>query len=619
MVSLKQIASYQKEMALGLGALALMLFGFGAAVNWTLGSYLDGAREEAEVELTGLALECAARIERDNQEFESVQEFVKAAGAGRAALYLFEQSSARSRASGAPAPIVNLVAQLDFSESVTNGFSSQEVYRYIRESYGDWELYHCPVYVSGQWKTLALVRECGRLAGLERASNSLLWAAMGILTLLLAATFTLFRSAAAPYQRIQSQAQSVGANATDAERAVEEVVADYRRTIAELQEKERSLVQLNRRLEDHISDVERVNEYLLSSMSTGVLILDQQGTVVGINSLALEWLGVEDSRLEAQTKEDYVGLFEHQPELKSRFDRALAEGCALEFEYELAVGGSTERTLGLSLIPLREEDDQLRELVALISDQTERVRAQRRLEDSRRLATLGEMSAGLAHQLRNSISAAMGFGTLAQKRIDDKATACEDIEALMRELHEEAALVERFLTYARPLSLSLESCELGEWLRESLSGSRIADRNEFALSFVAESRVEAEIDPLLLKQVIVNLVDNARKVIPEGRGEIVVSVRALAGNYRITISDNGPGISSEEREKIFTPFYSGTPSGVGLGLPLARRIVALHNGRLYVEDSAAGGAAFVIEAPLAPRIEEEVAHTTLSERPVAGD
>ncbi|HSH00804.1 MAG TPA: ATP-binding protein, partial [candidate division Zixibacteria bacterium] len=383
----------------------------------------------------------------------------------------------------------------------------------------------------------------------------------------------------------------------DAEGAVEYLVGDYQRIIADLREKEARLLDLNRQLSERITDVERINRYLLSSISTGVALLDAQGRVIGLNDLAAERLNCRRT----DEAEDYVGLFAELPELKRRVEAALVQPESDEFDLLFSAPGDSERSLRVSIFPLTENDGSLSELALFIADQTQLARAQKRLEDSRRLATLGEMAAGLAHQLRNSISAALGFGSLARRRASVAEASVEPIESLLKELHEEAALVDRFLSFARPLALSAELLAITDWLTDCLESYRARPESRERITVHVDPELERltlEIDPLLLKQALVNLVDNALRAAVGSNDPVRIRVSRSGERVIIEVRDSGPGVPADDRERIFTPFYSGSPDGAGLGLPLARKIVELHGGSLELADEPSAGAVFRLRLPL---------------------
>lgn len=628
MGALRKPTSYQILVLLGLGTLVLLLLALTAANNWAMYGHGNDLRERSERGLTTVALNIAARLENSRTERElvdlareisgemAVHTLLLADSALDKVVFLHSPSSAVTQYEIRR----QLVAQSDIGpREITGASDVLKLYEYIRPSESFWEMYHCPIYAVGSWRVLVVTRETQALANLERVSRIFLIAGAITLALALALFAGLFRSLTGPMSRIRRSVATVHTVANNAEEAVDELVGKYQQTIENLRQSEKRLLVLNERLADKVSDGERLNRYLLHTMSTGVIILGENGSLVGINERARELLGVsvtEQIAPAAKAKEDYVGLLSSRPEIKKLVDVALTADSSEEHDTAYFSEDGSMRTLRISTIPLSEDGGQLRELVILVADRTELVRAERQLEDRRRLASLGEMSAGLAHQLRNSLAAAIGYGSLAKRRVagvgatsaGDSALEkiSEPLEALLKELDEETALVDRFLSFARPLEIAREQVALAEFIDEVLRSYQVRKQTLGKVVCLVPKDVTVELDPLLMKQVIVNLVDNALTASIASDQPVYVSASRRARETVIFVCDDGPGVALQEREKIFTPFYSASPSGEGLGLPLARKIVELHGGTLVVGsphgldnalESMVSGAVFEITLP----------------------
>jgi two-component system sensor histidine kinase HydH len=211
------------------------------------------------------------------------------------------------------------------------------------------------------------------------------------------------------------------------------------------------------------------------------------------------------------------------------------------------------------------------------------------LERERRMASLGTMSGVVAHELRNPLASLKGHAQLlletvapAQKpqaqRVVDEAWRLERLSASLLEL-------------ARTGSITREATALGPWLRGTLAGF------EASRLVVDEARAPASwsLDPVRMGQVVTNLVDNALQA-AEGK-PVQVMISAQGALLLVEVRDQGPGVPLAERERIFEPFVTTRTKGVGLGLAIARQIVALHGGSLAVRDAEGGGACFRVELP----------------------
>jgi two-component system sensor histidine kinase HydH len=214
-----------------------------------------------------------------------------------------------------------------------------------------------------------------------------------------------------------------------------------------------------------------------------------------------------------------------------------------------------------------------------------------RLEQERRLAALGTMSAVVAHELRNPLAALKGHAQLLVEALEpfprEKAQAQRVVDGAWRLERLSASL----LDLARTGELHREVIAPGELLRTVLAPldparMRIDD---------AHAPAAWSLDPLRFQQVVTNLADNALLAAP---GQPVdVRVATQGGRLVVEVRDRGPGVAAEDRERIFEPFVTTRAKGVGLGLAVARQVVALHGGTLSVSDAPGGGACFRVEIP----------------------
>lgn len=202
-----------------------------------------------------------------------------------------------------------------------------------------------------------------------------------------------------------------------------------------------------------------------------------------------------------------------------------------------------------------------------------------------------EMSGGLAHQLRNSIGGIVGLARLIQKRAHTDKITSDNVEYLMRESQEAETLVSRFMDFARPLQLYEENFRLSELLHEIVR-ALVRQFEKVSVIFDHDDQAVFRGDRLLLKQALTNVMVNAAQAFGAGDGEISVKTDRQSGRFVLTIADNGPGIPTEYRDKIFTPFVSGSPSGTGLGLALARKIIIALDGRIEFDSQIGIGTEF---------------------------
>jgi signal transduction histidine kinase len=239
-------------------------------------------------------------------------------------------------------------------------------------------------------------------------------------------------------------------------------------------------------------------------------------------------------------------------------------------------------------------------------------RAEAEARRSERLAALGQLSAGLAHEIRNPLGVIKGSAEmLSQKLQDAEPLAGELAGYISSEVNRLNALVSRFLDFARPLSVEPRPVQIVAVVERSIEAvqsqhSKAGVKIERQFS---SSLPEILADEQLCERVFVNLIENAYQAMEEGsNGERVLRVAAgqESSNGRagvgITFSDTGPGVAPEAREQIFNPFYTSKKNGVGLGLSIVAKIVDDHRGWIKLESGAGRGARFHIFLPAKPEV-----------------
>lgn len=219
---------------------------------------------------------------------------------------------------------------------------------------------------------------------------------------------------------------------------------------------------------------------------------------------------------------------------------------------------------------------------------------------SERLAALGQLSAGLAHELRNPLGAIRASAEMLARQIPpDNPVAAELAGLIAAEVDRTNGLVTRFLEFARPLELKPVQAELTAVLDRAIAQlERNAAHYEVTVyKNYSPDLPPFEFDPELLERVFYNLLLNAAQASPPG-GVITVKTRAIAGTAEVAVIDRGCGIPPEKREAIFNPFVTTKPDGVGLGLAIVSKIVDLHGGTITVESEPGKGSVFRVYLPM---------------------
>ena len=460
------------------------------------------------------------------------------------------------------------------------------------------EYYHLYPVPSGDGSaTLVLCTEQPRLAYLDDARSKLIAVALVSLLLVAGVYAGLSRFIFRPFRQIRHQAVEAGRPLTENDDDTEAVVEEYRHVIGELRRQQQELIALNEEIQGRAESLEDFNKYLVESSQAGIITIDRGGRVTAINDTAARLLQLPAGSGVGENVARVLNLYPGVAEaVQATLDGRLAGGYR-EFVASDPTGSESTLAATLSLILNRAQVEV--GLLLVINDLTELNRLKGELEEGRRLAVLGEMSAGLAHQLRNSLGAISGYGTLLKKHLMGVPSDADHAVALLEECREAEELIGRFLSFAKPLDYAPQPVRLGELFTETVAQARMALASE-GVSIVCGSVAPVEIfaDPVLVKQALLNLVDNAVRACEGAGGTVELSARVDKDYVRIQVEDTGCGIAPEDLDRIFTPFYSSRPSGTGLGLPLVRKVVDLHSGQIRVRSEPGRGTGFTVILPL---------------------
>jgi|CXWL01.1.fsa_nt_gi signal transduction histidine kinase len=344
---------------------------------------------------------------------------------------------------------------------------------------------------------------------------------------------------------------------------------------------------------------------------SGVLLLDPGGLVLALNRFGADLLGVEPPEPRRLAVETLLGA---HPRLAELLARAMAGGRGVEREECAITTPGGQSTLGITVHPLRRDDGTFQGHLALFADLTEVHQRADRARAAENLRELGELAAGAAHELRNSLATLRGYLGLAERAGTDES---ERAATYWSEIHRETRHLKRvlddFLTFARPETARFEQVDLLDLVARA-AADPVLTESHIEVAAPATSLPYLSADPQLLERALKNLLANAREANGDtGRVEIDLGFEVEAGEVHVTVADRGPGVRPEIRERLFRPFASGRPQGVGLGLALAQRIAVLHGGRLALEDRPGGGTRAILSFPLVTSATESSAGSTAPE------
>jgi len=248
---------------------------------------------------------------------------------------------------------------------------------------------------------------------------------------------------------------------------------------------------------------------------------------------------------------------------------------------------------------LREQSENHRRAAEHLAEANRQVgEAQEAVRRSDRLAALGQLSAGLAHELRNPLGTIRASAEMLSKQVSGENEVAREVAGFIAtEVDRTNSLVTRFLQFARPLELRLEKSDLAQMLDRAIS---VAERETDGVAIYRNYAPEIPpfpFDAELMEHVFYNLIVNAAQATPKG-GAVTVKSRANGNVAEIAVIDRGSGITPETMKNMFNPFFTTKPTGVGLGLAIVSKIVDQHGGKIAVESRPGEGSIFCVSLPM---------------------
>jgi two-component system sensor histidine kinase PilS (NtrC family) len=371
-----------------------------------------------------------------------------------------------------------------------------------------------------------------------------------------------------------------------------------RKTRKELREKSMDLEDL-RVLQDHI----------LRSVGSGIVTMDLQGNIASWNPAAEQITGYRYEEIKSRWQEVFgdsiKGLFGHTDSLKAR---------PFRFNGQILKKDGSTALLGMTASLLKDDTNFVRGIILIFQDITKLVEMEDQVRMKERLATVGSLAAGIAHEIRNPLASLSGSIQVLQGELDLHGDNKQLMDIVVRETDRLNTIIMEFLEYARLKNAQNDHIDLSPVLDETIMLLKNCK------DFTGDIRITHQVDPHVvikgdsqrLRQVFWNLLINACQAMPQG-GEIMVTARPFPDVSEdtdwceITIADTGQGIAREDRDKIFNPFYTTKTGGTGLGLAIVYRIIEDHRGTITVDSVPGKGTQFSIRLP----ISEEPVYTTL--------
>ncbi len=372
---------------------------------------------------------------------------------------------------------------------------------------------------------------------------------------------------------------------------------------------------------------ERFYRYLFASLRCGSITIDRKGRITSINSLARRILELEETDLVGHHCTE--ALKDH-PKLASVFIESFRmTQQPNRAEMELRLKDDRKRTIGFSMPLIRDDAGRILGAALLFRDLTQIEHHEEQAQLKERLAALGQMAAGMAHEIRNPLGGIEVTASLLRRRLAGRADELALVDRIVNEVKRLNRTVADSLEYVKPLHLDLKLSSLSSVVQEAVRGASGAlEGKTVAVQLDLDPQIPSLwIDPDRVRDALSNLVRNAFDAIPLA-GTVRVETRREAlpnplraepeeggtgdghgfdSYVRVRISDNGKGIPEEMRDRLFYPFFTTKQTGSGVGLPLARKIVEGHHGIIDFESEVGRGTTFVVRLPLVSQRDAEAA------------
>jgi two-component system sensor histidine kinase HydH len=344
-----------------------------------------------------------------------------------------------------------------------------------------------------------------------------------------------------------------------------------------------------------LSRIKAFSDNVVENMPTGLIALDIEQRIAAFNHTA--------ESLMQLSLNDVIGKTAHKvlpPELCAEINHPEIHNQVIEKEIDCTIGSGHIIPLEIGASLLSDESGTHLGYVILFKDLTE-VRALRlEIERSRRLASVGRLAAGVAHEIRNPLSSIKGFATYFKQRYQDVPEDQQTADIMIQEVDRLNRVVSQLLEFSRPVSITPQPTSMQDLVADfvKLIQQQAMDR-QIAVSTHNSAKVdEITIDPDRINQVLFNLGLNAIEAMePGGELQIEISGGEEIGGLAIQISDNGNGIAEKDLPKIFDPYFTTKSSGTGLGLAIVHNIIEAMGGTIGVKSEVGVGTTFTVALP----------------------
>lgn len=346
-----------------------------------------------------------------------------------------------------------------------------------------------------------------------------------------------------------------------------------------------------------IADLKALNQHVIDSLPSGLATTDTAQRILTFNRAAEQITGLA---FPAVVGRPIIEVLQLPADFASAFDQGLAGAPTrrVEFRYKTA-DKRREIDIGLTATHLQTPSGRAGFLMTF-QDLTDIKKLERDAHLQQRLAAVGEMAAGIAHEIRNPLASMSGSIQILRQELPLTPEQAQLMDIVLRESERLNTTIRSFLAYARPQRFAIASLDVRRALNDTAlllrNGADLHERHVIAVDLPAEA-VVLEADENQIKQIVWNLATNGLRAMPDG-GELRLSAAAdPETGVTITVSDQGIGIPADEIDGLFQPFHGSFAKGSGLGLAIVHRIVTDYNGEIHVSSRPGAGTTVSVTLP----------------------
>ena len=348
---------------------------------------------------------------------------------------------------------------------------------------------------------------------------------------------------------------------------------------------------------DSLRQLQKLNDLIVSSIRSGLVTTDLDGEITLFNNTAAELTGRSRTEVMQRPMEAVFG-----PEIWSKIGEAdlLHSSRPMRHESWIAVGETERRFLGFSVSPLNDHQRQTIGYIVSFQDLTEIKQLEEEIQLKDRLATIGRMAAGIAHEIRNPLTSMRGSVEILRSRTRLAQSDERLLDIMLRESDRLNQFVEDLLFFARPGKYPRQPTDIVPLLRDCVALLQnhpgVRDKHQVRLEVETESlTVLGNADKL--RQVFWNLSQNGLRAMPDGGTLLISAGMGDRGGGRVAFQDEGIGIGPGEMDRLFQPFHSGFSGGTGLGLSVVFQILEDHRGKIHFESKKGKGTRVTVQLP----------------------